>query len=67
MLSPDHFCNAEPYTVVTISSVISCVVVVVEFIDPCVNWGVTSSAFTAVGDRSSSAKSHFLILLFSLP
>jgi hypothetical protein len=49
--------------VIVISSTISWVVVVVEFIEPWVNWGVTNSAFTAVGESSNSVKSHFFILL----
>ena len=63
ILSPDHLFNADPYVVIVISSTISWVVVVVEFMLPCVNCGVTNSAFTAVGERSNSVNSHFFILL----
>jgi hypothetical protein len=35
--SPDHLFNADPYLVIVISSTISWVVVVVEFIEPWVN------------------------------
>ena len=67
MLSPDHLFNAEPYVVIVISSSISCCVVVVEFIDPWVNCGVTNSALATMGDVSRKSSSHFFILPFSLP
>ena len=37
IFSPDHLFNADPYFVIVISSTISWVVVVVEFIEPWVN------------------------------
>ena len=67
MFSPDHLFNADPYVVVVISSTISWVVVVVEFMDPWVNWGVTNSALATVGENSAKSNSHFFILPFSLP
>ena len=65
ILSPLHLFNAEPYVVVVISSVISWVVVVVEFMLPWVKFGVTNSALATVGDNSRKSKSHFFILPFS--
>ena len=67
ILSPLHLFNADPYVVIVISSSISWVVVVVEFIDPWVKFGVTNSALATVGVASSKSNSHLFILPFSLP
>ena len=65
-LVPDHVLTSAPKTCFWVTSVIVCVVVVVLFIDPVVNWGVTVFALATAGDNRAKSKIHFFILLVRL-
>jgi len=69
-LLPDHVDTSAPNTCFWVTSVIVCVVVVVLFIDPVVNWGVTVFALATAGDNRAKRRIHFfmfLVYLVSLP
>ena len=62
-LVPDHVLTSAPKTCFCVTSVILCVVVVVEFIDPVVNWGVTVLALATAGDNNAKRRISFFIVL----
>ena len=62
-LLPDHVDTSAPNTCFWVTSVIVCVVVVVLFIDPVVNWGVTVFALATAGDNRAKRRIHFFILV----
>ena len=65
-LLPDHVDTAAPNTCFWVTSVIVCVVVVVLFIDPVVNWGVTVFALATAGDNRAKRRIHFFMFLVYL-
>ena len=65
-LLPDHVDTAAPNICFWVTSVIVCVVVVVLFIDPVVNWGVTVFALATAGDNRAKRRIHFFMLLVYL-
>ena len=67
-LVPDHVLISAPNTCFWVTSVIVWVVVVVLFIDPVVNWGVTVFALATAGDNKAKRRISFFILFrVSLP
>ena len=65
-LLPDHVDTSAPNTCFWVTSVIVCVVVVVLFIDPVVNWGVTVFALATAGDNRAKRRIHFFMFLVYL-
>ena len=65
-LLPDHVDTAAPNICFCVTSVIVCVVVVVLFIDPVVNWGVTVFALATAGDNRAKRRIHFFMFLVYL-
>ena len=65
-LLPDQVKTSAPYTSLTSTEVICWVVVVVLFIDPVVNWGVTVLALATAGDNRAKRRINFFIVLVFL-
>ena len=60
---PLHVFTSDPKTCRWVTSVICWVVVVVEFILPVVNWGVTVLALAMLGDNRAKSRINFFMLL----
>ena len=65
-LLPDQLLRAVPNFCVFMTSFTVWVVVVVEFIDPCVKFGVIVLALAAAGDNRAKRRIHFFIVLVYL-
>ena len=63
---PDHVSTEDPKTCFWVTSVIVCVVVVVEFIEPCVKAGVTTFALAMLGDNRAKSTINFFMLLINI-
>ena len=60
---PDQLLYSPPYTLVWMVSFTVCVVVVVAFMLPWVNWGVIVFALATEGESSKKSSNHRFILL----